>query len=284
VALAIIHHEGSRRRADLPAPVWQTCLREVAFLDDDDVAADADASDLFTEGDAYRELLEVLCGLRSPMTGETQVLGQFKTFLSGLGPEHAWLRPHGQRLLADAKLVRDRHLRHLGSRSYGSAVRRHVLDCRVAALVGAGALADELLPFLAGDGRSVHQWTRRSMREHCGSTAVPRLIAGAAATPAEPLAAALVLAAPVAAADVERIAARYTRLVRVVDLRAEPDGAAAPGGVPVVTLAQLFTRMDAERRAAAAQIDAARREIARVSQSYGRREQLRPFGWDDLCA
>jgi hypothetical protein len=54
--------------------------------------------------------------------------------------------------------------------------------------------------------------------------------------------------------------------------------------VPVVTLAQLFTRMDAERRAAAAQIDAARREIARVSQSYGRREQLRPFGWDDLCA
>ena len=71
--------------------------------------------------EAYRLLLEILCGLRSPMVGETQVMGQFKAFLASLDREHAWVNRVGQRLLTDARDVRTRHLQGLGSRSYGSA-------------------------------------------------------------------------------------------------------------------------------------------------------------------
>ena len=50
-------------------------------------------------------------------------------------------------LLADARTVRARLLMGLGSRSYGSAVRRHIRVAPVA-LVGTGMLAQEILPFL----------------------------------------------------------------------------------------------------------------------------------------
>ena len=123
--------------AAVPAgvPVWRTCLREVRFADAiHDRRASAGAA--LIDGDAYRLLLEILCGLQSPMLGETQVMGQFKAFLASLDGSHAWLNRVGQRLLADAREIRTRHLQGLGSRSYGSAVRRHLAGCAHAAIIG----------------------------------------------------------------------------------------------------------------------------------------------------
>ena len=95
------------------------------------------------------------------MVGETQVMGQFKAFLATLGHEQAWLGRLGQRLLADAREIRTKYLQGLGSRSYGSAVRRYLAACRHAVLIGTGKLAQEVLPFLADDGRTVDHWGRR---------------------------------------------------------------------------------------------------------------------------
>src|SRR4051794_20418867 len=159
----------NREPRDLPivpgAPIWRTCLREVAFADDaDDLPQGANEAESagthLLEGDAYRLLLEILCGLQSPMIGETQVMGQFKTFLSSLDRNQAWLNKLGQRLLADARDVRTEFLQGLGSRSYGSAVRRYINDCCHTAVIGTGKLANEVLPFLADDGRTVDQWGR----------------------------------------------------------------------------------------------------------------------------
>jgi hypothetical protein len=85
---------------------------------------------------AYSHLLEVICGLDSPMVGETEVLHQFKVFAADLPGDHNGLREIGNHLLADARAIRARHLIGLGSRSYGSAVRRYVADASCVAVGG----------------------------------------------------------------------------------------------------------------------------------------------------
>jgi glutamyl-tRNA reductase len=286
--IAIVHRPGGSRVAHEStgsmdsAPTWRTCLREVSFLREP--AAPAHPAELLRDDEAYRVLLEVLCGLRSPMAGETQVLGQFKTFLADAAVDHAWLLPLGQRLLADARAVRDRHLRGLGSRSYGSAVRRRVADCPRIAIIGAGALADEILPFVA-EGRVVDQWTRRHpAADGAAAVASTFLIQDWQSAPIAQERTAIVVAAPVATSDVMRVASRYGDVACAVDLRAEPDAPLAIGAAIIFTLSQIFQDMESARASSSAPIEAARREIARRSLAFAAREQVRPFGWDDLCA
>ncbi|HUF23551.1 MAG TPA: hypothetical protein VMN81_05430 [Vicinamibacterales bacterium] len=248
---------------------WRTCLREVTFLDP---GADPDAAgEPLAGADAYGFLLETICGLRSPMLGETQVQGQFRAFLASLAPADAsWLGAIGRQLMADARLVRERHLRGLGSRCYGSEVRRHLDGAEAVALVGAGHLATELLPYLA-EGRRVDQWTRQD-------------IAGAGARAACSLPAAIVIAAPVSNEAVGRVARCYPRLVRVIDLRSAEERRPFAGGLEVVTLDDIFAAVETSAAASEARLARARRDIVDLAVAFERRQLLRPFGWDDLCA
>ena len=250
-------------------PFWSTCLRDVVFHDAPCEPSPA-AGELLTDADAYAFLLETICGLHSPIVGETQVLGQFRSFLASLSPaEASWLGGIGQQLLTDARTVRECHLRGLGSRSYGSAVRRYVDGIERVALIGAGALATELQPYLA-ERRAVDQWTRRELADAAGRTPVPGR-------------AAIVVAAPVRAADVRAVARCYPGLARVVDLRSaeERDELTA---ADVITLDDVFAALEASTAAAAARVEAARQDIRRMATAFERRQLLRPFGWDDLCA
>jgi glutamyl-tRNA reductase len=291
MSLAILNREPR----DLPilpgAPVWRTCLREVTFADDAEDLEWPDRDGLqLVEGEAYRLLLEILCGLQSPMLGETQVLGQFKAFLSSLGADQAWLNRVGQRLLTDAREVRTQFLQGLGSRSYGSAVRRYLDDCRHAAVIGTGKLAGEVLPFLADDGRTVDQWGRGEDREEGKghkADAEPvtyRCLNTLESFPTSHQPAALIIAAPVASAVVDAVAARYATLRCVIDLRGELGSAPLHVAAPVVTLQDLFARMSAAAGLAARHVDAARADIMSRSRRYELRDELRPFGWHDLCA
>jgi glutamyl-tRNA reductase len=278
MALAIVNREPGVQPLEAGLPVWRTCLREVVFAEDLDemVAVHRDSTPLM-EGEAYRLLLEILCGLQSPMIGETQVMGQFKTFLASVEHQESWLYRLGQRLLADAREIRTHHLQGLGSRSYGSAVRRFLENARHTVLIGTGKLAGEILPFLADDGRTVDQWCRTPMEGARLLDSVDTFSGNSAPT-------ALIIAAPVASEMVDRVASCYPGLLCVIDLRGELDTAPLRVGVPVITLQDLFAQMRASHGAAARHIDAARTEIASRSRRYELRDELRPFGWDDLCA
>src|SRR5437660_360192 len=131
MALAIVNREPTNCEIPPGSATWRTCLREVVFDDAIEHAPAVSRGDgkFLIEGEAYRTVLEILCGLQSPMLGETQVMGQFKAFPATLGRDQAWLNRLGQRLLGDAREVRTLHLQGLGSRSYGSAVRRYLADC-----------------------------------------------------------------------------------------------------------------------------------------------------------
>lgn len=284
MAFEILHRDPGTHQIPAGSPTWRTCLREISFSDD--AIAERPSSDSarrLTEGDAYRVLLEILCGLQSPMIAETQVMGQFKAFLATLDRDHAWLGRLGQRLLADAREVRTKYLQGLGSRSYGSAVRRHLAGCEHAVLIGTGKLAQEVLPFLADEGRSVDHWGRREDVATSSAGVMYRTLdqidEDAVSSPAV-----LVIAAPVPSDVVERVAARYAGLRSVIDLRAELSTGPLDVGAPVITLQDLFAQMDAANVFASRHVEAARADIARRSRLFEFRDELRPFGWDDLCA
>lgn len=285
MALSILHRDPGADPIPAGAATWRTCLREVQFTaDEGDRDTPAPCGRSLLEGDAYRLLLEILCGLRSPMLGETQVLGQFKAFLSTLDANHAWLQRLGQRLLTDAREIRTHHLQGLGSRSYGSAVRRYVTGCRRAALIGTGKLANEVLPFLDDDGRVVDHWGRREDAASAGAGVTYRTLDRAGDAPIVSDPAVLIVAAPAPDDVIAAVAARYSSLTRIIDLRGEPGDAPLSLAAPVVTLQDLFAEMRTANDVATRHVDAARSEIARRSRLYELREELRPFGWDDLCA
>ncbi len=287
VPLVIVNREPGVQTVGPGVPVWRTCLREVVFAEELAEASRAhDGARPLVEGDAYRLLLEILCGLQSPMLGETQVMGQFKTFLSSLGGDQNWLNRLGQRLLADARDIRTSHLQGLGSRSYGSAVRRYLSNVQHSVLIGTGKLAQEVLPFLADSGRSVDQWGRTS--EVGGITTSPvfqyRVFDSLDTFAGSSLHTALVIAASVPSPVVDRVAGSYPGLTCVIDLRGELDTAPLHVDAPIITLQDLFAQMRATHGSAARHVDAARSEILSRSRRYELRDELRPFGWDDLCA
>ncbi len=283
MALSIVNRPPGDSPISAGAPIWRTCLREVWFAEEAGERSPLDRGPApIVEGEAYRLLLEILCGLQSPMLGETQVMGQFKSFLSSQGGEQAWLRRLGQRLLADAREVRTQHLQGLGSRSYGSAVRRYLNEVSHVAVIGTGKLAQEILPFLADDGRSVDQWGHTAA--DLPSVTFRQLDAQDDDGVPSAVPTALIAAAPVSSGVVDRVAARYGALRSVIDLRGELGLAALQVAAPIITLQHLFAQMVAASGSASRRIEAARSDIASRSRRYELRDELRPFGWDDLCA
>lgn len=281
MAFSIVNRLLGNSPISADTPVWRTCLREVWFAEGDAECWSSDRGIApVVNGEAYCLLLEILCGLQSPLLGETQVMGQFRSFLSSLGDEHAWLKQLGQRLLADAREVRAQHLQGLGSRSYGSAVRRYLNDVSHVAVIGTGKLAQEILPFLADDGRSVDQWGRTASE----TPPVTFRQLDAQDDDVSALPTALIVAAPVSSAVVDGVAARYVALRRVIDLRGELGLAALHVAVPITTLEHLFAHMAAASGSASPRVEAALSDIAARSRRYELRDELRPFGWDDLCA
>lgn len=67
------------------AAIFGTCLRKIFFCEEVDLHQYLDAlkpEDQILRGEkAISLLLEILCGLHSPIVGETQVFGQFKQFI-----------------------------------------------------------------------------------------------------------------------------------------------------------------------------------------------------------
>lgn len=251
---------------DARAPRWRTCLREIAFFEG--APARAEAGGALCGADAYALLLEIVCGLHSPIVGETQVMGQFRAFLGSLEGV-PWLVSIGDELVHDARRVRERHLRGVGSGGYGREVRRWLQGCEVIALIGSGALASELRPYLEDCGR-VEEWSRRHLS--------PAVLRSIAAGPAG-----IVVAAPVTTSAIAHVARHYPDLRHVVDLRAA--GERSPLPFPsIITLDALFTGALESAAVSAERVAAARAMIRELAHAFASRQQVRPFGWEDLCA
>lgn len=218
------------------------------------------------------------------MVGETEVMHQFRTFVDTLPAEHRALQSLGRRLLADARSVRAQHLGGLGSRSYGSAVRRHVRGSDRVAVIGTGMLCREILPFIADDRRLVDVYGRRPGFDSTLASVCYRQIDHPTSETALEGQTALVIAAPVDAAVIARVMRRYTSLTCVIDLRGEGDAEPVPPVAPIVSLADIFNEMQRAAQATDRRVAAAKADIARCARAFATRAVLNPSGWHDLCA
>ena len=263
-------------------PVFRTCRREIAFVDCAAVPP-PDAKRLNGE-DAYAHLLQVICGLDSPIVGETEVMHQFRVFVDALGADHHGLQALGRRLLADARTIRAQHLVGLGSRSYGSAVRRHVRDCGRIAVIGTGMLCRDILPFVIDDRRLVDVYGRKPVFDSTHASICYQQLDQIPSGQLLDGQTALVVAAPVEAALIARVGRRYAALACVIDLRGEADAEPVPPIAPIVSLADVFNEMRRAAQAADRRVAAAKVEIARCARAFATRAVLNPSGWHDLCA
>jgi glutamyl-tRNA reductase len=280
--LALIHRPAGRTPITPDLCLWRTCLRDVVFLEE---GRAADDPDIFTDEAAYALLLEIVCGLRSPILGETEVQAQFKSFLGSLEPSaHGGLLKVGRQILADTKLVRTEHLQGFGAHSYGYLAKRHVPAGERVVLVGTGALAKDIRTAVTAH-HPVDQWGRRPHGDASGTTTLRHFeIRNAAAVPPVDDPATLIVAAPVSDDDLAAVVARYEQLTTAIDLRSADERRAIQKSDRVVTLEDLFAEAASDTPPAVGRLEAARREVLALARAFSRREELRPFGWDDLCA
>ena len=279
---------------------WQTCLRRILFLnarDHRDILDTIETEGLlppivevFRGQQAYRFLLETICGLNSPIVGETAVMGQFKDFLQNAKfANSSWgnfLRQLATNLMIDAKRVRHEHLQGLGSQSYGSLVRQHVKGLPAVAVLGSGKLAREILPWLIGKTR-VRVFCRNLERAQSLRAEFPEieLVPYSSEVGWNEGEAGLVIAAPLQSDEVARWSkSQRVSFTKCLDLRGEAASDAVTSPSIVIPLHELFAALRAERERLESHVDAARAEIKQLVARQTQQAQFRPFGWEDLCA
>ena len=262
------------------AVVWRTCVREIALVDPRSPLPTG--ARVWHDEAAYAHLLEVICGLDSPMVGETEVLHQFKVFTAGLPSDHGTWHEVAQSLLIDARAIRSRHLIGLGSRSYGSAVRRLVGDAPRVVLAGTGMLAKEIAPFLVRPGRTIDLWGRQPDVQ--GFDCVTYRMLSAPPMPVVEESVVMVIAAPLPSPEITRLAARYRDPIALIDLRSEAAQDPPPAIAPIVTLADVFAGVQDAARTAEVRVQTAKDDIQERARVFAARAKLNPSGWHDLCA
>jgi hypothetical protein len=294
--------------------VLDTCLREVRMAvmapaeQPDAAEADAAGYEHFVGDEAYRFLLQLACGLDSEIAGETEILGQIKQawrdYEASGAPGVPALRPWIQRLLQDTKEIRTEYVVSLGSATYGSLVRR-LLGSTLAGptlLIGAGQLAETILPFL--DSGEVLVWNRSRDRAE-GMLARQRAAQTAGRVHLlEPTMAAeedgwrrahgVVVCIP---ADNERDARRVQLWQQQAEARGQllhlgihsPAGTPWAGATQLSTLTELFGLRDLQASQRELQLARARRaclskgQLARLDDADGSRAGSSNHGWEDLA-
>lgn len=297
-------HQG-QGKSSLPAPLelsgvpgdfflWRTCVRSMWIGFSNEATSTYQiqdfALDVFQDEEAYRFLLEVICGLRSPLLGETEVAGQFRNFYASLvdldscdsSPE--WKKLFAN-LMADLKTVRSKHLVGLGSQSYGSLCRRFLRPLSGVTLLGGGQLVQEILPWLIKDHKNVTAVARReegriSLREKFPSIEVISFQEKLSRS-----CEAVIVAAPLEAKVIESwIEAQEIKCRLVIDLREDSPSDRITGVESVLNLRDFFGLIEQNKFEIESKVKQAHHAILERTRDRFREQSLRPFGWDDVCA
>lgn len=106
---------------------------------------------LQTGDEAYLYLLETICGLKSKLIGENEIVGQFKEaykIYSQTTLKDTKLLLILEKLFKDAKDIRTQYLIGISQKTYASLTRRHLIQKARAehvVVIGSGALAEDLI-------------------------------------------------------------------------------------------------------------------------------------------
>jgi glutamyl-tRNA reductase len=280
--LVLIHKRGAKLP---PMPkgwsLWATCLRQIA-IGQNGQPLPKGKFDVFVGEEAYAFCLEVVCGLHSPLAGETEVMGQFREFLSTFqGPQK--LKRFLESILTDAKSIRHKHLSQLGSQSYGSLCRRHLQNIKELHVLGAGKLTKELLPWFSAQEKVIvhcrQPGRHKTLLKDFGNVEIASMAESKAMKNA-----AVVIAAPLTSNEINAWT-NSLNLEKIIDLRGESKTDPLKGmKTAVVSLKDFYESLESHQSQIQEKVEAARKSIHHLSSERTKTAELRPFGWDDLCA
>ncbi|MFL5783658.1 MAG: hypothetical protein ACJ76H_03540 [Bacteriovoracaceae bacterium] len=108
------------------------------------------AHELVMGEEAYLYLLETICGLKSKLIGENEIVGQFKEaykLYAATTFKDTKLLTILEKLFKDAKDIRTQYLIGISQKTYASLTRRHFQRARAlhVVIVGSGMLAEDLI-------------------------------------------------------------------------------------------------------------------------------------------
>ncbi|MFM6929389.1 MAG: hypothetical protein ACKOX6_13055 [Bdellovibrio sp.] len=296
--ILLVHRKSSKNFAESlqDSAVWKTCLRQILFCREDEVnnfLEVLEPEDKILRGEeGLSLLLEILCGLHSPIVGETEVFGQFRQFVDSRKTLNDTLFADNQKwlnfIMAEVKRTRAEHLVGIGSQSYGSLLRRYSKDMDSVTICGSGQLAQEILPWVAHK-RTVQVLCRectkmRSFAEKFDNLSIVNY--NEAYVHGE----AMVIAAPLSDARIlELIAKQDTRPVVIYDLRGEENNLPALiqekfPRVTLMTLQQFFAEIEETKKDRQTKIQQIKEYLMEKALAFAQRTELRPLGWDDICA
>jgi glutamyl-tRNA reductase len=272
---------GDSERIAGHGPVFKTCLRLIQIN-----WVESHEEPLLTQGfehmmgdKAYKFLLETVCGLHSPVVGETEVFGQFKIFRNA----QDWSYPLNvvlDNLIADTKKIRGHFLTDLGGQSYGSIVRKYVRAHASVAFIGGGEFTKELLPWVYKEDKNVSLFVRQPEKAQSLLERYPKVRIENSA-PASVVADVVIVAAPISSQELQAMVANPNTLV--IDLRGESREDAATAFKNYVSLTEVFATIESNQKQILGMKAQALEEIDFLTVKRSLFEVMRPFGWEDIC-
>ncbi len=282
-------------------PLWKTCLRQIIFVSPDVSENLPKDATFLKDQEATQFLIEVLCGLHSPLLGENEVFGQFKQFLEDQGPHELFSNQQKwvQFVLQEVKRIRSQYIHLLGSKSYGSMLRKLTQDSSEVTIFGTGQFAEEILPWLSHKkklqmiGRNTDRL--KFFEGKYAHLSVQRLHSGSPEMNST-LHQHLILAASVSHETFVSYLQRsdVSKLQKIYDLRGLTsekeekqffDLMKKEGfNIEIVFLRDLFRSMESQRKQNVQLIETIKSELNQKVIAFLMRLEHRPLGWDDLCA
>ncbi len=133
--------------------ILRTCQRTLVLSFEDFFAdySDLPPYELVTGTEAYLFLLETICGLKSKLIGENEIVGQFKEayqIYAASTLKDTRLLQVLEKLFKDAKDIRTQYLIGISQKTYASLTRKHIIQkarARHVVVIGSGAMAEDLI-------------------------------------------------------------------------------------------------------------------------------------------
>jgi glutamyl-tRNA reductase len=263
------------RKSNLSFPTagaWKTCLRQIAIATDadyiDQLKEHLDQDDQVFQNEAGLQfLIEVLCGLHSPVFAETEVFGQFKIFLNEL-PETHYFKTNPDVLpfiLGAVKKVRSEYLRDCGGKSYGHVLRQRLQKSGRVTLWGYGQLGQEIFPWIKNKCPQV------VVRQQRQDEAIPFTTEIVDYTGDH------LIAAPISDIEMKKLLSQCDGMV--FDLR----GKSIIRHERVVPLSTVMEEIEKHRNHQRELLPLCQALTEKLIQDFQSQSTHRPFGWDDLC-
>jgi len=279
---------------------FKTCLREMTFISTSylseeqkvklNVLSNLNTGDHYQSDDALVFLIELLCGLKSRIIGETEIFGQFKKFYESLSPDQKimFLPQSTMRFIIESvKSIRDSHIKHWGAHSYGSLIRKIVKNYSSIGVLGFGHLAQEIEPWINEKQVSFYVRNPEKALTEASQKSLQLNIKNSLSDSVN--AEVVIVAAPVSSQFIMKLI-QNTKLV--IDCRALSEQTQSIkemlitsdlAHIDVIELKDLFESLENEQNQLHEKTKEVKKTIRSLIKDFSLREAHRPQGWYDLC-